>query len=124
MQNLQEVFDRIRATKREQKELNNMYKDALESSHEYKDVLEKLRGFKLRKQQIEEQVKAELGSDFSKLEALKKEAQLDKDLLSDIAVNHLVEGKEIKIADEDQNEYEPIFSVKFKKTNVIRQQPT
>lgn len=120
MQNLQDVFNRIRATKREQRELSAMYKDALAASNEYRDILEKMRGYKLRKQQIEEEAKAELGNDFAKLEALKKYAQTDKELLADIAINHLMEGKTVKVEDEDKNEYEPNFSVKFKKTNVVR----
>lgn len=121
MQNLQDIFNRIRATKREQKQITAMYKDALEASNEYREVLEKLRGYKLRKQQIEEDIKADLGNDLAKLESLKKDAQTDRELMADLAINHLIEGKSIKVEDEDRNEYEPVFSLKFKKTNVIRQ---
>ncbi len=122
MQNLQDVFQRMRATKREQKQITNMYKDSLESSSEYRDVLEKLRGFKLRKQQIEEEVKAELGNDLAKLEALKKDVQADKELLADLAINKLMSGETVSVEDEDKNPYEPVFSVKFKKTNEVRQE--
>lgn len=122
MANLQEVFNRIRFTKREQKQLRNMYKDALENSHEYREVLEKIRGYKLRKQQIEEQIKAELGHDFAKLESLKKSSQTDKELLADLALNELMEGRTIQVEDEDKIAYEPVFSVKFKKSNVVQKQ--
>ena len=118
MQNIQDVFSRIRSTKREQKQLKQVYKDALEASREYKEVAEKLRGYKLRKKQIEDGVKSELSSDYAKIEALKKDAELDKELLADIAINKLMAGEKIKVEDEDKNEYEPIFSVKFRKANV------
>lgn len=121
MQNLQDIFDRIRATKREQKQIATMYRDALSASHEYRDLLEKLRGFKLRKKQIEDQVKAELGSDLDKLESLKKDVNNDKELLSDVALNKLVAGESVLVEDDDKNPYEPVFSVKFKKTNEVTQ---
>jgi hypothetical protein len=42
MQDIKEIFDRIRETKQKQKELRKMYKDELESSGEYQELLEKL----------------------------------------------------------------------------------
>ena len=122
MQNLQDVFSRIRQTKRSQKQINTMYRDALSASAEYKEIMEKLRGYKLRKKQIEDNVKSELGGEYERLEALKKDVQNDKELLTDIAINKLTQGETVAVEDEDKNVYEPIFSVSFKKTNVINQQ--
>ncbi len=36
-------------------------------------------------------------------------------LLSDIALNYVLNGEEIAITDQKENKYEPLFSVKFKR---------
>lgn len=119
MQNIQDIFNRMRATKKERKDIQIQYKDALSALQEYKDINEKLRGHKLRKQQIENEVKAELGQQYQKLESLKKDLELDKELLADVAISTLMKGETVQVEDDDKNTYEPIFSVKFKKTNVV-----
>ena len=121
MQNLQDVFNRVRGTKNERKNIQALYKDALTASQNYKEITEKISGYKLQKKKIEEDVKTELGSQYEKLIALKKDMDLDKELLTDIAISQLMKGETVAIEDEDKNVYEPIFSVKFKKTNVISQ---
>ncbi len=117
MQDIQQVFDRIQGKKHEQRNIQTQYKDALSASKEYQDTQEKLRGFKLRKKQIEDQVKAELGSQYDQLEALKKDVELDRELLADIAISTLMKGETVSVQDKDKNIYEPIFKVSFKKTN-------
>jgi SMC interacting uncharacterized protein involved in chromosome segregation len=119
MQKIQDVFNRVQVTKRESKNLQQQYKDALEASREYKEITEKLREYKVKKLQIENGVKAELGSQYQKLEGLKKDLELDKELLTDIALSTLMKGETVSVEDADKNVYEPIFSVKFKKTAVV-----
>ncbi len=119
MQNIQDVWIRIQETKKQQKNIRQIYKDTLESSSEHKELTEKIKTLAARKKQIEAEAKMDLGGDYEKLNALKKEAQLDQELLSDIAVSNLMKGETVKIVDGDNNEYEPIFSVKFKKTNEV-----
>lgn len=121
MQNIQDVFNRMRTTKKERKNIQILYKDALASSQEYKETTEKLRGYKLRKKQIEDRTKAELGQQFQKFESLNKDLELDKELLADLAISTMMKGETVQVEDEDKNTYEPIFSVKFKKTNVVDQ---
>jgi hypothetical protein len=70
---------------------------------------------------MEEQVKKELGEQYDKLESLKNDINLDKEMLADIAISTLMKGEGIgEIQDEFGNVYEPIFSVKFKKTGEVR----
>jgi hypothetical protein len=123
MQNIQDVFNRMRSTKRERKSIQVLYKDALSVSQEYKEVTEKLRGYKLRKKQIENETRAELGEQYDKLEALKKDLELDKELITDLAISTMMKGETVQVEDEDKNPYEPIFSVKFKKTNSVDKTP-
>jgi hypothetical protein len=39
----------------------------------------------------------------------------DAELLADLALNQLVSGETVEIVDENDQKYEPIFSVRFKK---------
>jgi len=121
MQNIQDVWRRIQETKKQQKHIQQMYKDSLESSQEYKELTDKIKGFAIRKKQVEAEAKSDLGSEYEKLNALKKEIQLDKELMSDIAISSLMKGETVKITDPENNEYEPVFSVKFKKANEVSQ---
>jgi hypothetical protein len=115
MSNIQEVFNRIRDTKREQKELRKMYKDALDNSMEYKEIIEKMENLKTRKKQIETLVKEDVGNNFKKLDALKMHVKTDMEMLSDLALNKLMAGETVEVKDPEENRYEPVFTVKFKK---------
>ncbi|KKQ39859.1 MAG: hypothetical protein US57_C0007G0003 [Candidatus Moranbacteria bacterium GW2011_GWC2_37_73] len=43
MQNIQEVFNHIREMKKEQKDLRDMYKDALVQADEYEEIVEEIK---------------------------------------------------------------------------------
>ena len=115
MQDIQEIFNRIRETKQKAKEIKQMYKDALNSSQEYSEILEKLENLKIRKKQIETELKEDTSNDFKQLDAYKMHVKTDNELLSDLAINKLMAGETIEIKDGDDNRYEPMFSVRFKK---------
>ena len=122
MPNIQEVFSRIKETKRKAKEIKRLYKDELESNSQYRDVLERLETLKATKKQIEAQVKESSSGEFSKLDAYKMQVKTDNELLSDLAFNSLVSGQTVKVVGENEEEYEPIFTVHFKKANTIRKE--
>ena len=63
----------------------------------------------------------ELGKDADRIEVLKRDIQQDQEALRDIALSTLMNGDTVKVVDQDNNEYEPIFSVKFKKGNIVDQ---
>lgn len=113
--NLEEVFKRIQEKKKEQSELKKMYREALSVNNQYQELLKELDNLKLNKKKIEASVKAEFKEEFDKLEGLKLNIAGDNQMLSDIALNQLTSGESIKIVDENKTEYEPIFTVKFKK---------
>jgi len=115
MQDIQEVFNRIKETKQKQKELRKMYKDSLGASSEYKDILEKLENLKIRKKQIETELKEDTMNDFKQMDAYRMHVKTDNELLSDLAINKLMAGETIEITDGEDNRYEPTFSVRFKK---------
>ncbi len=115
MSSLQEVFDRIQKTKKEQKEIKQAYRDALDNSAEFRRISEELKTLKTQKQQIELDAKREFSAEFTKLEDLKIDLDSDQEMLSDLALNQLVKGETVEITDQYESKYEPVFSVKFKK---------
>ena len=115
MAKLEEVFNRIKESKKEQKEIKLAYRDALATSQAYQNVAEELKVLKEKKKKIEEDMKSQFASEFNKLEGLKLDIAGDNELLSDLALSQLMKGETVKIKDEYENDYEPIFSVRFKK---------
>lgn len=122
MPNLQEVFNRIKETKRKVKEVKRMYKDELESTLEYREVLEKLEVLKAKKKQIETQIKESSSGEFAKLDAYKMHMKTDAELLSDLAFNSRVAGETVAVKDENDDDYEPVFTVRFKKAHLVQKE--
>lgn len=117
MQNIQEVFLRIQENKKKLKDLKSSYKEALESAVGYKDVVDQLKVLREKKKQIETMVKQDFSAEFTQMEDLQIDIQSDQEMLSDIALSQVMKGETVSVKDEYENDYEPIFAVKFKKTN-------
>lgn len=122
MKNIQEVFDRVEETKREQRKIKQMYKDALDASREYQGTLDNLKKIRQQKKEFEDQVKAELGAEWEKLDLLKLHIREDKEMLTDIAISTMMKGETVKVTDKNETEYEPVFSVRFKKVKEVRKE--
>ncbi len=116
-QQLPDVFKRIQEKKREQRDLKSIYRDALAVNGEYQAVLEELEALKIKKKKIQLSVQVDFKEEFDKLEGLKLNIAGDNQLLSDLAMHQLTSGEPVKIIDENKVEYEPVFSVRFKKVN-------
>ncbi len=114
MQNLQEIFNRIQETKRVMKDIRASYKDALTNSQEYSKILEQYKEFQEKKKKFENDLKSS-DVNFARLDELQNSIKTDFEIISDIAFNQLLQGEPISIADEKNNQYEPVFTVKFKK---------
>jgi predicted nuclease with TOPRIM domain len=119
MRNIQEVFNQIQEKRGQQREIKKMYKDAVEASGEYRELLEKIDQLKVQKKQLEVAAWEEIGT-WEKYETTKLDIKQNKEMLTDIAISTLMSGETVKVVDEDNNEYEPKYSVSFQKTNVVR----
>jgi uncharacterized coiled-coil DUF342 family protein len=117
MQNIQEVFNHIREMKKEQKDLRDMYKDALVQADEYEEIVEKIATLREKKKEIEMRVQAQLGRAYEKFEDLKHEVETEKEMMNDIALTTLMKGETVVVKDEFDNDYEPSWKVGFKKAN-------
>lgn len=115
MNDLQEVFNRIRETRAKAREITKAYKNELLSNQEYQSVIEKIDTLKARKKQIEQQTMDAGVADFQKLDAYKMHIKNDKEMLSDLALNKLVSGDTVEVVDEAGDKYDPLFAVNFKK---------
>ena len=114
-QELSAVFNRVQENKKKQRELKVMYRDALSVNGEYQKAVEELEDLKIKKKKIEATVQSDFKEEFDKLEGLKLNIASDNQLLSDIALTQFTKGELKRLVDEYKVEYEPIFSVKFKK---------
>ena len=116
MQDIQEVFQRMNATKKERKKITDICKETLANSKAYQNALEALNDAKAKKQQIETSLKADLRGELDQLDKIKTEMETDKQILTDITLTKLMKGETVELTDEYDAKYEPVFSVKFKKT--------
>ncbi len=117
MPKLEEVFNGIKKNQKKQREIMSAYRETLSNSHEYNEISEKLKTLKEKKKKIEDDAKAEFSNEFSQLEDLKLDMETDKELISDMVLNKLIKGESVELIDKNENQYEPIFNVRFKKIN-------
>jgi flagellar motility protein MotE (MotC chaperone) len=112
---MQEIFDRIQESKKEQKKIRDMYKQALDNSEEYQRTKKDLEKLKERKKTIENRIKDEYEKELQELENIKQSLADDNQLLSDVALNKISKGESVEVTDDKSTQYEPIFTVKFRK---------
>ena len=115
MQDLNEIHQRIRETKKEKKQLSNMYRDALTQSKSYQEVVDQIAALKIKKAQIETAIRSEFSSELEKQERLKENLKADTELMSDVALTKFMKGETVEVVDENNVKYEPVIKVAFKK---------
>ena len=115
MQDLQEIFLRLQAAKKRQRDIRQMYKDALANTPGFTQLVDDLKAMREKKKQVEQAIREQFSSEMTELEDLKLDIESDNQLISDVALTQYVKGETVEVADEYENQYEPIFSVKFKK---------
>lgn len=115
MQDLQSIFNHIQEMKKEMKEIKREYSDALYNADDHETISEEIKKLRERKKQIEIRVQESMGTRYEKLEELKDEIESDQQMLNDLAMTTLMDGKTVEVIDQYENRYEPSFTVKFKK---------
>ncbi len=117
MKDIQEIFNDLEEVKKTQKEIQTEYKDALVNANEYQEIQDQIKELTEKRKQIQGIVQAEMGQRFQDLEIAKDQQKELKQMLSDIAMSNLMDGKSIELKDNNDSVYEPQFSVTFKRTN-------
>jgi predicted nuclease with TOPRIM domain len=115
MVDIQEVYNRLQETKKKQKDVRSTLRDALSTSAEYQELLEKIKAMRTKKQQMEAAIKSDFSGEMDKMEEYALDMKSDNMLLSDAAMTKLMKGETVELTDEYNNKFEPIFSVRFKK---------
>lgn len=116
MQDIQAIFTRVQENKKKMKDLRTAYKDALSGTQQYVDLTDEIKTLREKKKQVENTIKEQFAAEFTQLEDLKIDIQSDMELMSDIAMTQIMNGQQVSLTDEYDNEYEPIFKVNFKKS--------
>lgn len=122
MEKLQTVFDRMQKRRKELKEIRKMYKDGLDNDTRYPNLAEEISNLRAKKKQIELEVQEHLGETYMKMEELRDDIATDQQMINDIAMTMLMDGKTVEATDEYNNHYEPEFKVVLRKANEIRKQ--
>jgi vacuolar-type H+-ATPase subunit I/STV1 len=117
MPDLKDVLQRIRATRKQKRELTTSFKDVLSQSKPYQTIQDDLKELKAKKLRIETEIKQEFIRELEKVERLDEALKTDAQLLSDMALTKFMKGETIDIVDENDVKYEPVFKVTFKKSN-------
>lgn len=109
MQDIQELFQKLQEFKKEQREVRKEFKYSLENDGKYMELVDELKTLREKKKQIEDSYKP------ARLEELKDEINDLNEMISDVAMSTLMEGKSVYLKDEYEIEYEPVYKVTFKK---------
>jgi Tfp pilus assembly protein PilO len=117
MKDIQEIFNELEVVKKNQKEIQTEYKDALNNANEFEEIQNQIKELTEKRKTIQGMVQAEMGQRFQDLEIAKDQQKELKQMLSDIAMSNLMDGKSIELKDTYDSVYEPQFSVTFKRTN-------
>ncbi len=110
---LQEIFSRLQEKRKQVNVIRKKYKEELATSGEYNRIQDDLERLRTKKKQYELSLKHE--AHFARADELTLAIRQDVQLLSDIALTSIMKGEPVAVKD-DRSEYEPVFSVRFRKT--------
>lgn len=114
---MQEIFDQIQEFKHTRKEIGREYRDTLAQTDGYAEVKEEIQKLREKKKMLETKAQVSLGRRYEELEKAKAEIASLEQMLTDIAMTTLMDGKSINIKDKNNAEYEPSYKITFKKIN-------
>ena len=133
MKQLQLIFDEVVAKQVELKEIKRLFRSELEQSAEYQKLSDEMKCVRedmaLIKMHILERMKCvredmalikmhileRLGKKAEEMEEITECIKSKKQMMSDVALANLTKGESISVKDSNGIEYEPVFSVKFKR---------
>lgn len=115
MQDINAVHAKLEDIKKERRELSKMIKDELSQNEQYKQVVEEMDRLREKKKSIETTARAAVAKDAMQMDALTIEIKDQSQLLTDIALQLLMDNETVDIIDRNSTRWSPVFSVKFKK---------
>lgn len=114
---IQDVFLKIKEKKEKLKDLRSMCKELLDASMQYQEVNEEMKALREKRKRIIATVREQCANEMAEIEEITLDIASDEEMLTDIAMTKYTKGESIELKDQYDNTYEPVFSVKFKKSN-------
>lgn len=111
---IQELYNKILEKKKKKKELLRVIKESLDDP-KYVEKKENMLAVRQSLKQLELALKGQYEKEIEQLEALDEDIKSDMEMLSDLALNKIMENKEVELSDEYDNKYIPELKVVFKK---------
>ncbi|MBP6886300.1 MAG: hypothetical protein KBC02_03620 [Candidatus Pacebacteria bacterium] len=115
MKSVQDIFDRLQEKKNQVKVVRRKYKDELGASSEYQKITEELDKLRAKKKVYEQSIREQSGAAFGKIDDLALAIRQDTQMLSDVALTSIMKGERVEVKDQYSG-YEPVFTVRFKRT--------
>jgi epoxyqueuosine reductase QueG len=116
MKTVQEIFDRLQEKKKQVSVVRRKYKEELAATSEYQRINDEMAKLREKKKKYEASVKQQSGANFARIDELALTIKQDAQMLSDVALTTVLKGDRIEVKDsERQVEYEPVFTVRFRK---------
>lgn len=111
---IQDIFNRLQEKKKQVSVIRKKYQEELAVSTEYGHIKEDLEKLRTKKKQYELSIKEQASANFARVDELALAIRQDTQMLSDIALTSIMKGEPVGVKD-DAHEYEPVFTVRFKK---------
>lgn len=112
---VQDIFSRLKEKRDQARVVVRKYKEELSTSAEYQKIKDDMERLRSRKKAYEKSTKEQTGANFARIDELKFAIRQDAQLLSDVALTAIMKGEPVAVKD-DHAEYEPVFTVRFRKT--------
>ena len=117
MNTIQDVFLSIQGSKKKQRELRAMYREAQLQSPEYQDIVAEIKTLSEKKKKIEQKLRSEFSSELEQLDTLKTTLKEEHEKLVSIAIDHLAKGETMRVIDGSNTIYDPVIKISFKKSD-------
>jgi len=118
---LQLVFDKTYDLRNKIKVIKATYRQLFENSTAWQKLKKEEEDLIGRKKQIIAGLRSEMEGELEQLDGLEIEMRDELQLLSDKALSDYVKGTRVEVVDKKGFICEPLFSVKFKRTDVKKE---
>ncbi len=115
MKDIQEVFNEIQELKQTKKEIGREYRDILAQDEDYQELKEEVTTVRDKKKTREQSAQSGMGRRWEEFERATAEITELEQMLTDIAMTNLMDGKSISLKDKYDTEYEPSYKITYKK---------
>lgn len=115
MKQLQLIYDEVIEKSEEVRSFNREVKRELDGNVEYRSLGDDIRDIKEKRALIRLSVLEKFGIQTERIGEVISQIKDEKQKMTDVAMTNLMKGLTVLVKDKYEDEYEPVWSVKFKK---------